>query len=86
MRIESQLLAYKLHYTQRRTKKLAKISPAKRIRNMINGLEEIEVEYRARRQAGEGGRVLTGSFTTVYLDELRKAKQALEKLWKSSVG
>jgi len=65
---------------------LAKISPAKRIRNMINGLEEIEVEYRARRQAGEGGRVLTGSFTTVYLDELRKAKQALEKLWKSSVG
>ncbi|MBA7695225.1 hypothetical protein ES703_103847 [subsurface metagenome] len=65
---------------------MAKISPAKRIRNMINGLEEIEAEYRAKRQAGEGGRVLAGNYTTIYLDELRKAKQALERLWKSSVG
>ena len=63
-----------------------KITPAKRIRNMIKGLEEIETEYRAKYQAGVGCRVLTGNYTTLYLDELKKAKQALERLWKQSVG
>jgi len=65
---------------------VAKISPAKRIRNMINGLEEIEAEYRAKLQAEGEPRFSAGNFTTPYLDELRKAKQLLERIWKSSVG
>ena len=65
---------------------MAKISPAKRIRNMINGLEEIEAEYRAKRQAVDYQLRPDHLVAKIYLDDLGSAKQALERLWKQSVG
>ncbi len=52
---------------------MSKISAAKRVRNMIKGLEELEKEYEGKPYLG------------IPMD-IQRAKQALERLWKSLVG
>jgi len=52
---------------------MSKISAAKRVRNMIKGLEELEKEQETKLYLG-------------LLYDIKQAKEALEKLWKSLVG
>ena len=52
---------------------MSKISAAKRVRNMIKGLEELEKEHEGKLYLG-------------LISDIKRAKEALERLWKSLVG